>query len=686
MPAADGSVGRTDLAKGKLEVGMAEKYQMAGRMEAQQEREAYAQFEEDEGTIQGQLERGIITEDEARRLRTRAKMRKQQFEAKRGKPGISAQNMAGAGVTSTEDLIEQALKTKKKNMMVEFLRKLFGIDRIEVMINYEKRRRLHPNFKPLFPLVHAFINNGMSFELIMFSLVAANSMLTGVQISVRGTDGESDIYRLLEEAFTISFVAEIFLRVMADGWLWFFDWGNALDVALIVGTGVIPTFLGTFLNLSDSPIIRCGQAARAVRLVRILKKVRAKFQTLWSLVNGIAQSGRILVWTLVIMSVILYMFALFGVQLMQKSDLQFDPDQLEVVNAHFPDVMAGMFTLFQVITLDSWTGITRPLQAGYWMIGAYFISFVCVACMVLENLIVAVICNNAFKSVEEDAELQAANTQAALESELSAFSEIFDMMDVDSSDALTQEEYEEGLLTNEQIIYKLKLASLADDEILNLWEFMAFPPKINSHTFSSQIRSLKGDCRAKDSYKVTVTLHKLTRRIEQATHRMEQHRKYCEIIARDILVVQQEMRNLMVEVRDFLITGTRCIPPDPMSMTKKKIESVSAEVTQLVLPSLQPLLNREYERRPLTQKRLETVFSLPGQIEDIPVPKGVPSRLSLLDARKAESLLDARKAQAIENVAAVRAPTPTRSQAMHQAAQRAVKDNAPAPKRASIVY
>jgi len=678
MSAADGSLGhRTDLAKGKLEVGMAEKYQMQGRIDAQQEREAYAQFEEDEGTIQGQLERGIITEEEARRLRTRAKMRKQQFEDNRGKPGISAKNMAGAGVTSTEELIEQALKTKRKNIWVESLRRVFRIDRLEAMINRERRRRAHPNFKPLFPLVHAFINNGMSFELIMFSLVAMNSMLTGVQISVKGTDGESDIYRILEEAFTIAFVAEIFLRVMADGWLWFFDWGNSLDFALIVGTGVIPTFLGTFLNLSDSPIMRCGQAARGVRLVRILKKVRAKFQTLWSLVNGIAQSGRILVWTLVIMTVVLYMFALFGVQLMQKSDLQFDPDQLEVVNVHFPDVMGGMFTLFQVMTLDSWTGITRPLQAGYWMIGAYFISFVCVACMVLENLIVAVICNNAFTSVEEDAELQAAITQAALESELSALSEVFDMMDVDSSDALTQEEYEEGLLTNEQIIYKLKLASLSDDEILNLWEFMAFPAKINSNTFASQIRSLKGDCRAKDSYKVTVTLHKLTRRIEQATHRMEQHRKYCEIIHKDLLVVQQEIRNLMVEVRDFLITSMRCIPPDPVPMTKKKIESVSQEVTQMVLPNLEPLLNRDYERRPLAQKKLETVFALPGQIEDIPAPKGVPSRLSLLDASKA---------QAIANAAAPPPSTLTRSQAMHQAAQRAAKDNAPAPDRASIVY
>lgn len=683
MSAPNGSIGnstREEIAKGKVEVGMADKYQMEKRMDKQQEREAYAQYEEDEANIQGQLERGMITEEEARRLRTRAKMHRQQQEANRGKPGISAQNMAGAGVVTTDELIEQALKTKRKNMWVEFFRRTFRIDKLEILMAAEKRRRLAPDFKPMFPLIATFVNGGMTFELIMFSLVATNTLLTGIQISVKGTDGESDIYRIFEEAFTIAFVVEILLRVAADGWLWFFDKGNVIDLVLIVGTGVIPTFLGPFLNISDSPIMRCGQALRAVRCIRILKKVRAKFQTLWSLVNGIAQSGRILLWTLVIMSVILYMFALFGVQLMVLSDLQWDVDQLEVVNIHFPDVMGGMFTLFQVITLDSWTGISRPLQAGYWLVGMYFLAFVCVACMVLENLIVAVICNNAFKSVEEDAELQAAISAAALESELSALTDVFDMMDVDGSDALTQEEYEEGLLKNEQIIYKLKLASLADDEIENLWDFMDFPETINSQLWANQIRSLKGDCRAKDSYKVTVTLHKLTRRIEQATNRMEQHRKYCETLQKDILVVQQEVRNLIVEVRSFLVTSMKCIPPDPVPMTRNKVASVSQEMTQKVLPNLKSLLDREYERRPLDQKKLETVFALPGQIEDIPAPKGVPSRLSLLDASQA---------QAIAAAAATKPPsTQTKSQTMQQAAQRAAKETtpAPAPTRKSIVY
>eukprot|EP00930_Biecheleria_cincta_P054251 TRINITY_DN4024_c0_g1_i1.p1 TRINITY_DN4024_c0_g1~~TRINITY_DN4024_c0_g1_i1.p1 ORF type:complete len:678 (-),score=113.56 TRINITY_DN4024_c0_g1_i1:49-2082(-) len=675
--AEEGGRDRREIAQGKLEVNLAEKYHMQGRMDRQQEKAAYDEYEEDEQNIQGMYERGAITDEEARRLRTRAKMHKQRQQA--GRKQISAQNLAGAGVITTEELIEQALKTKRKSVWIECLRKLLRLDRLEVSIMRERRRRMHPDYKPLFPLVHTTIKNGMSFELVMFSLVAMNSLLTGIQISVKGTDGESDLYRVLEETFTIAFVGEIVLRVMADGWLWFFDWGNFLDFSLIVGTGVIPTFLGTFLNLSDSPLMRCGQALRGVRLVRILKKVRAKFQTLWSLVNGIAQSGRILLWTLVIMSVILYMFALFGVQLMQKSDLQFDPDQQEVVDIHFPDVMGGMFTLFQIITLDSWTGISRPLQAGYWLIGLYFLAFVCVACMVLNNLIVAVICNNAFKSVEEDVELQAAIAQAALESEISALIEVFDLMAVEGSDVLTKKEYERGIMRNEQIVFKLKLATLADDEIENLWEFMTFPDKINSNTFASQLRSLKGDCKAKDSYKVAVTLHKLTRRIEQATHRMEQHRKYCEMLQKDVLMVQQEIRNLMVEVRGFLVTGMRCIPPDPVPMTKKNIESVSQEVTKLTLPNLKPLLNREYERRPLEQKKLEEVFPLPGQIEDIPRPQGIPSRLSLLDASKAQAMIEA--------AAARQSLTGTQAMADAAAPRQSLTRKAmvPAPERRSMV-
>lgn len=495
----------------------------------------------------------------------------------------------------------------------------------------ERRRRMELDFTPPFPFLVVMIHDDMTFELVMISLVAANALLTGVQISFSGTDNNSEIYDILEYTFTGAFVVEIILRVMADGWLWFFDRGNFFDFSLIMFTGVIPTFLGPALNMSDDPLIKCGQALRCARLVRILKKVRAKFQTLWSLVNGIAQSGRILFWTSVILVVILYMFAIFGVLLLRGTDLNFDSEQQEVVDIHFPEIIGAMFSLFQIMTLDSWTGISRPLHKSYWFIGIYFMAFVCVACMVLQNLIVAVICNNAFKSVEEDTELQASIAQKNLEDELASLREIFELMDDDESDCLSKDEYEAGLKAIPELPFKLKVAGLSDEEIDDLWDFLSLPEQLDGDTFTTQLRALKGDAKSKDSFKVTVSLKKLTRRIEKATYRLEVHRRYCEVLQKDVIALQQLVGSVMHDVRFFMVTTMRCIPADPVPMTKKKIEAVSQEMVKKASPNMTPILTREHERRPLDQKKLVSAFALPGQIEDVPKPQGVPGRMAILD-------------------------------------------------------
>eukprot|EP00930_Biecheleria_cincta_P084192 TRINITY_DN73688_c0_g1_i1.p1 TRINITY_DN73688_c0_g1~~TRINITY_DN73688_c0_g1_i1.p1 ORF type:complete len:651 (-),score=109.76 TRINITY_DN73688_c0_g1_i1:212-2164(-) len=602
------SKGRKERAQGYLEVKMAEGAGQQERMENREEELAYARVEEDEERVNELQARGVLSDEEARRLRTRAKMHSLDHTER---VHIDAQTLASAGVISTEQLLEEILKQQKKGVIVELLRKYLMIDKFEAKVSRERRRRAHPEFRHPFPSIDNLINYGMTFELCMFVMVAANAILTGIQISVKGTSAQNDpLLRVLEELFTVTFVIEIILRVLADGWLWFVNLNNLLDFLLIVGTGVVPTFMGEALKLNNNPVFRCGQALRCLRLVRILRTVRTRFPILWALISGVVGSARILLWTLTLMFAILYMFAIFGIQLLQRSDLHFSPELQEVVDVHFPDVLGGMFTLFQIITLDSWTGISRPLQNAYSLIGVYFLLYVSIACMVLNNLIVAVICENAFKTVDEDEELQASLQKEEKEAQLEALRSIFEEMDTDESDCLTQKEYEDAILKNEDLVLRLKVGNLVREEIMDLWNFLDFPPKINAEYFASQIRSLRGECKAKDSYKVTVTLDKLLKRLTRATNNLQNHIKFCESLQKEARLVQQELTMTLGHLQGFVATVKRCIPQDVCPTSHKKVQAVGDQITAKVQPLLRPLLDREIRRAPLEQEAYETAYGL----------------------------------------------------------------------------
>jgi hypothetical protein len=308
------------------------------------------------------------------------------------------------------------------------------------------------------------------------------------------------------------------------------------------------------------------------------------------------------------------MFAIFGVSLTKRYGLQFDADQQVVVDTHFADVLGGMFTLFQVITLDSWTGISRALHGSYPIIGIYFLAFVAIGCMILNNLVVAVICANAFATVEEDEELQAAMKKQELQDQIEELTEIFETIDVDGSDKIRREEYEEALTRrNGGIIYdKLRIANLVDDEIQNLWDFLDFPTEIDSNFWATQIRALKGDCKAKDSFRVSMNLKKLTKRIERASVEVEKHKFLCETIKRDAVQCTQQLANAMDEMRQFLDFMTRCMPTDAIPMTRAAAEAFNLQMAHKVDPMLQPMLDRYVERSPLPSARLEKMLALPA--------------------------------------------------------------------------
>jgi len=611
-----------DLAQGIIEVMVSESVCAKERMEAREVEEAYQKFEESEEHIKELLDRGTISMDEARRLRTRGKMHQQ--EEQDNKPKISSAVLAGADHKTNEQIIEEALKPKKGWWLTESLRKALRLDKLQNRIQIAKHKRSLPEFEHRYPFIHNMVKTGMSFELFTFFLVACNGLLTGIQISVKGTESDSQIYSVMEEFFNVVFILEIILRVMADGWTWFFATGNAVDVVLILVTGVIPSYILRWYDI-DSGELRIGQALRCVRLIRILKSVRtiSAFRILWSLVSGIVDSGRILLWTLTIITVVLYMFSIFFVQLLVHSQLKLDADQQEQVDLYMATVPEAMFTLFQCLTLDSWTGFSRVMQRNQPLVGVLWLFYIAVACMVLNNLVIAVIVNNAFARAEQDDELQASIARETTESELNDLRQLFDeLLPTEDTVYLTKKDYDHAVMKQNEILWtKLKLVNLEEDEIRNLWTYIDFPDQVDREEFASQIRNLKGECKAKHSYTVAMNLKKLDARLHQARSYLETHKSICETLKKETTQAQMELSRALSELKQFVLLTARCVPHHaipPTQSTERKLDNFQSEVAKKVQPLLTPIMDLPDEnfREQLVMVREREGFSLPGEIDE----------------------------------------------------------------------
>mmetsp|Transcript_58939 Transcript_58939/g.104750 ORF Transcript_58939/g.104750 Transcript_58939/m.104750 type:complete len:662 (+) Transcript_58939:72-2057(+) len=615
--ARKGSEDARAVASGQVETMVAEKIAARERMEDVAIDQEFQRMEEDAGQIQDMVDRGQISMEEARRLRARGKMH--QAQDANANPKIKSSVMAGADHMSTEAMLEEALRAKKNNVIYEWFYKTFRIDKLDDMVFKEKQRRLHPNFVHRFPWA-VRLTESVIFEFFMFGWTAANAGLTGIQTSAQNTPAaDNPLLRLCEEMFTAAFTVEVVVRVLAGGWIWFYNFGNAMDSAIIFFTGILPSyFLGPLFGYEGGGGLRVAQLMRVLRLVRLLKSVRTieGFSIPWNLVSGIMDSARLILWVSLILMVVLYMFAIFFVSLMVKNnDLPYTDEQQFIIDGHFLDVPSAMFTLFQVMTLDSWSGLSRPLQADRPIICIFFLVYVAVACLVLDNLIIAIIVNNALARTEEDEELQASIKAAETAEEIESLKDIFYMIDTNTDGQMEREEFEAALADEKlkakmetdinkiqkPLQDKLKVSNLVDDEINDLWEFMDFPAKINDDYFANQLRSLKGECKAKHSYSICMTLNKLNKRIQQSAVKLEKNKDMAAALSKDVLQVQLELSRSVFEMRQFIRLATRCVPLDSVSLTKKKVKAYGQKVTQQVEPMLNPLLDAPYERIPMQQ-------------------------------------------------------------------------------------
>lgn len=179
----------------------------------------------------------------------------------------------------------------------------------------------------------------------------------------RGTTG--DVLHLVDSACLVVFVVEIGIKLYAKGWTFFRSGWNVFDFA-VVGVALMPA-------TGALSVLRTLRVLRILRLISAVPRFRYVVEALVAALPGMASIGGLL-------ALVFYVGAVMATNLFGEEFPQW-----------FGSVGGSMYSLFQIMTLESWSmGIVRPVMEVYPWAWTFFVPFILVSAFTVLNLFMAV--------------------------------------------------------------------------------------------------------------------------------------------------------------------------------------------------------------------------------------------------------------------------------------------------------
>mmetsp|Transcript_37578 Transcript_37578/g.88346 ORF Transcript_37578/g.88346 Transcript_37578/m.88346 type:complete len:548 (+) Transcript_37578:102-1745(+) len=420
-----------------------------------------------------------------------------------------------------EEINAQAEKSKFKTpAWVNITAAVVGVLQLGYRIEQERERRKDDYFANPRPEIYTFVAS-MSFEVGVASLIVLNCIILGWQVSLPNGSDQDLFFEWAEHVFVGLFLCEWSLRVIAFGWVWIFEFSNMADTIMVFIFGVIPKWVLAPLGI-DAAFIRIFTVLRALRLARLARAVRLRpaFKELWILIHGLTTSFRPLAWTLLIAMIVVYLGGLVATELIGKDSRI---EEVPRVVEYFGDLLRSMYTMIQLLTLDTWTD-----DIARWVIGTYnfeektiedgvfyyclfFVGFIGIGVFVFWNLITAIIVETAFAISDSDASSQAREMEMEKKAELASLAEIFLEIDLDGSGELTSDEFFSAL-RNKKVKQMLDVLDVQANELEEVWYVLDDGDDLLTiKEFTTGIRRMRGQAKAKDLADTVKRLRHATR-------------------------------------------------------------------------------------------------------------------------------------------------------------------------------
>ena len=240
-----------------------------------------------------------------------------------------------------------------------------------------------------------------AFQGIILFVILFNCVLMGIETIKGLSENTLFVLAVINDICLWIFIAEIIIKFLAYGPSYFKDPWNWFDM-FVVG-------ISLFSGLSFMSAFRAMRVLRVLKSLKALKgtKLIGSVRHLQVIIVAIVRSIPSIMWTGILLILIYYIFALIGVNLFGDAF----PDW-------FGNIGKAMYTLFQVMTLESWSmGISRPVMEVYSFAWAYFVPFVLLSSFIVMNVVVGIVVN-AISEVTADNAKEEANENPVSNKEL----------------------------------------------------------------------------------------------------------------------------------------------------------------------------------------------------------------------------------------------------------------------------
>jgi len=228
--------------------------------------------------------------------------------------------------------------------------------------------------------VRAFVELPRVTNIIM-AVIVFNAVTLGLSTSETINAVAGDLLFRIDAIVLGIFVVEIALKLFAYGRKFFHNAWNIFDL-VIVGLGLLPA-------QGQLSALRGLRVIRTMRLLSVIPQMRAVVQALLDALPGMGA-------VIIMLSIVYYVFGVMATLMYGESFEEW-----------FGTLGRSLYTLFQVMTLESWSmGIVRPVMDVYPSAWAFFVPFIVITAFSVLNLFIGLLVNTMQSAVEDESEAE----------------------------------------------------------------------------------------------------------------------------------------------------------------------------------------------------------------------------------------------------------------------------------------
>lgn len=205
-----------------------------------------------------------------------------------------------------------------------------------------------------------------AIQMLIIGVIVLNSLILGLETSSAIMERHGSFLVLVDKVCLAIFVVELSIKLYAYRLTFWRSGWNVFDF-VVVAIALTP-------NIGPWSILRSLRILRVFRLLTMVPQLRKVVAAFIHSIPGLAG-------VIMVMAIFFYTSAVLATNLFGEAFPEW-----------FGSLGKSLFSLFQIMTLESWSmGIVRPVMDIYPWAWAFFVPFIIIATFTILNLFIGII-------------------------------------------------------------------------------------------------------------------------------------------------------------------------------------------------------------------------------------------------------------------------------------------------------